>query len=177
MKKTFLIILLIMVSTAVAFSRQPERGYRGFLEFNMDFYKHFDYYPYGHIDPIYAISTSHGYQFNPHFFLGAGLMFQNCHEMQGIINFPLFIQGRTDWTFGKVPLFLDLRLGGTIFGSLNDEDDRLLIVPTVGYRLNWGRRTCANFAIGISLHGCDDSSMMTHITFHPLPSIRIGLEF
>lgn len=120
-------------------------------------------------------------QFNPHFFGGAGIWIQfGAGEVLHRLELPLYIHCRTDWTFGKVPIYLDLRLGGTFFGrTIESGDDKLLISPTVGYRLNWGRRVCANFGIGLSFHGCDDGGSYgtSHFTWHPLPTLRIGIDF
>ncbi len=131
-----------------------------------------------HIATRYDLSTSHGYQFNPHFFCGAGFSIhtERFNDRDYIINFPLFIEGRTDWTFGKVPLFFDLRLGCNIFGQVDTDYTPLFIIPAIGYRLDWGRRTCANFSLGVSLHG---NKEYDEFSFHflALPSIRVGIEF
>lgn len=180
MKKQIVTILLALICCLTIDAKEPTKGYRGFVDWNMD-YGSFDAYKYRSHYMLYGISTSHGYQFNPHFFLGAGIWIQGgAGDVLHRLGWPLFIQGRTDWTFGKVPLYLDLRLGGTIFGrTIENGDDKLLIAPTVGYRLDWGKRVCANFGIGLSIHGCDDGGSHggTHYTWHPLPSLRIGIEF
>lgn len=155
MKLKYLIILLLFVFNLKIFAKDPDKGYRGFVEWNMDFgsydsYRHLnnaalEQYKAHYI--LYGISTTHGYQFNPHFFLGAGVWIQfGAGDVLHRLELPIFLQSRTDWTFGKIPLYFDLRLGGTFSGrTIENGDDKLLISPTVGYRLNWGRRVCANF--------------------------------
>lgn len=188
MNKSLLIILLSIFSF-VAEAKEPTKGYRGFVELNMNLGS-YDAYKnttntfmeeYNAHYMLYGISTSHGYQFNPHLFVGAGVWIQaGAGNVLHRLALPVFIHGRTDWTFGKVPLYFDLRLGGTFYGRTIDRgDDKLIISPTVGYRLDWGKRVCANFGIGISIHGCDDGGSQgeTHYTWRPLPSLRIGIEF
>lgn len=187
MKLKYLTILLIFIFNLKIYAKDLDKGYRGIVEWNMDFgsydaYRHLnnsalEQYKAHYI--LYGISTTHGYQFNPHFFLGAGVWIQfGAGDVLHRLEIPIFLQSRTDWTFGKIPLYFDLRLGGTFSGrTIENGDDKLLISPTVGYRLNWGRRVCANFGIGLSLHGCDDGLGRSHFTWHPLPTFRIGIDF
>ena len=94
-----------------------------------------------------GVSTSHGYQFNPNLFLGAGLSIEyNKHSDSFIV--PVFLQVRTDQKFGKFTPFGDLRLGysctdgGGIYAS-----------PTIGYRFNWGRKAAINIGVGMTVKG------------------------
>lgn len=189
MRKQIFIILMVSIFSFIIEAKEPSKGYRGFVEVNADFGSYEAYRntnntfmeEYNAHYMLYGISTSHGYQFNPHFFVGAGVWIQaGAGNVLHRLAWPVFIQGRTDWTFGKVPLYFDLRLGGTIYGQTIDSgDDKLLISPTVGYRLDWGKRVSANFGIGISIHGCDDGGIHggTHYTLYPLPTFRFGIEF
>ena len=186
------VIFAGMLSTSV-FAKYPDRGYRGFLEQNIEigWDEHLRYVPspgegwmdyfesYTSTFVLWGLSTSHGYQFNPHFFLGAGVTFQIATgDVMQRLELPLFIHARTDWTFGKYPVFGDLRIGGTLSArEMKGGEDKFQITPSVGYRLDWGRRTCGNISLGVSLHGCDDTGWATHITWHPLPLIRFGIEF
>lgn len=79
--KKILIILTIMLATVSAGARQPGKGYRGFLDWSssvrsgrfgfitidgsFETYRDNTFYT--------GFSTSHGYQINPIFFVGAGL--------------------------------------------------------------------------------------------------------
>ena len=172
--KSVNLIVIILISFAVsisAWANEPKRGYRGFVDANVDLQFYQNYYGDKHTDVFYGISTSHGYQFNPHFFLGAGLMCEHSisHSDYLLGYFPIFIQARTDWKFGRFPLYGDLRAGGIIFGEY-----RIFISPTVGYRLNLGRKSNLNFGIGINLRGC---SWTDEKTFHPELAVRVGIDF
>lgn len=177
MKRIISSVILFLISVFAVGANDLRRGYRGFTEWNTDvaFYNE----GYSSCEWHYGLSTTHGFQFNPHLFIGAGIWME-CSESRSDdrgLSFPVFLQVRTDRTFGKFPLYADLRLGCTIFGRkmYNNEDSKLYISPTLGYRLDWGRKVCLNFGIGLTLRGCD--SGMNHITWHPQPSIRIGMEF
>ena len=188
MKKLSLLLFLTLVSVFSIQAKDLEKGYRGFVDLNMEFgsYKAYRYIDNTNLTNLeeyrasymlYGVSTSHGYQFNPHFFLGAGVWLQAAAGdiRRHRIELPVFLQGRTDWTFGKVPLYFDLRVGISRGArELKAVEDKLLISPSIGYRLDWGRKVSANFGIGLSLHGGKQSN---NFTFVPLTSIRLGIEF
>lgn len=194
MKRLVTAIVFASIVCTSVFAKYPDRGYRGYLEQNIEIgwenrYKYVplpgngwsDYYyeDYTATFALWGLSTSHGYQFNPHFFLGAGITFQIATgDVMNRLELPLFIHARTDWQFGKHPVYGDLRIGGTFSSrEIKGGEDKFQITPSVGYRWDWGRRTCGNVALGVALHGCDDRGWMTHITWHPLPLIRFGIEF
>lgn len=164
-------ILLSSVMTFTAWAKEPERGYRGFVDANVDLMFKQDYHSDNNATVYYGISTSHGYQFNSHLFLGAGFMFErdypNRHNWLGY--FPIFVQARTDWNIGRLPLYGDLRAGGVILGEY-----RIFISPTVGYRLNLGKKSNLNFGVGVNLRGC---SWTDEKTFHPQLAVRVGIDF
>lgn len=178
-----------------AFAKEPVKGYRGFVELNADIgWVSNPYYVSNSGSPnslryenetfcLYGISTSHGFQFNSHWFIGAGVWIQsNTNQIPSNIHLsvPVFIHGRTDWTFGKVPLYADLRIGGTISGSSTRYGrDKVFVTPTIGYHFDWGRRVSANIGIGISLHGYDRYGDKGSLDFKwlSMPSVKIGIEF
>lgn len=192
MKRILSFVIFILIFSA-AFAAYPDRGYRGFLEQNIEVgwekgYRFvpspcegcFDYYE-NHTSTfaLWGLSTSHGYQFNPHFFLGAGFTIQiGSGDVQRRIEFPLFVHARTDWQLGKFPVYGDLRVGGTLFPRMmKGGEDKIQITPSVGYRWDWGRRVCGNVALGVALHGCDDRGWAFHLTWYPVPLLRFGIEF
>ena len=149
-------LLLSAAVAAIALSgsaRQPERGYRGFAEWTNRINHHSDiYWSKTYFNP--GISTSHGYQFNPWLFAGAGIDLTLSdigylnHHAYSLDNTALaiFAEGRTDLKFGKFTPFADIRLGwnassnGTVYFS-----------PSIGYRFNWGRKVGINIGIGYTL--------------------------
>ncbi len=136
-------------------ARQPQRGYRGFVEWSSSLRS--ENVGYWTLDKTLAsyrentfytgISTSHGYQINPMFFVGMGLGMERCGKLDNWIA-PVFVQGRADFLFGRFTPFGDLRLGYNIA-----EGGGLYISPTVGYRFNWGRKTGVNLGVGMSVAG------------------------
>lgn len=69
MKRLFLLPLLLFSIFTLA-ARQPEKGYRGFIEWSNDLRR--PHYFYGRENDFYTgISSSHGYQFNENLFFGA----------------------------------------------------------------------------------------------------------
>ena len=77
---SYLLVISIILSNAAPY-RQPSRGYRGFVDvgvtgsFNkladIDSRFQWEVYDYSR-DTYFYISTTHGYQFNNHLFVGAG---------------------------------------------------------------------------------------------------------
>lgn len=163
--------LIIAIVSMAAFALEPQRGYRGFVDGNVDLTFKNDGGGESWVNTYYGISTSHGFQFNPHFFLGAGLMWErvNIHGSFKNAEVPYFLQARTDWTFGRFPLYGDLRIGGVIRG-----DYRFYLSPTVGYRFNWGKKMNLNIGIGMTFRGYGWSDEKT---LHPQLAFRCGFDF
>ena len=166
----FLLITISLLSFTVA-ANEPKKGYRGFVDANVDLSFHQGGYGDNSVTVYYGLSTSHGYQFNSHYFLGGGLMFERHHPVYHNYgySFPVYLHARIDWTFGKFPLYGDVRIGGVLFG-----DYRLYLSPTVGYRLNLGRKSNLNFGIGLNLRGYRWNDEKT---LHPQLAIRVGIDF
>mgnify|MGYP001026846799 CR=1 FL=1 len=196
MKKPIILILAATLLSLTATARQPHRGYRGFFEWsnslrsenfayvdmsgNLYFYRESTFYT--------GFSTSHGYQINPKFFIGAGLGMEGCTN-DNIDNWvvPVFIQSRIDLQFGKFTPFGDLKLGANLSEGIG-----AYISPTIGYRFNWGRKMSVNAGMGLTLAGYrvehfegtwtgPDSYELQYIgTKHhirPYFSFRIGIDF
>lgn len=170
MKYTLLLITIFILSIPTR-ANEPQKGYRGFVDANTDISFNQDGSGNNDASVYYGISTSHGYQFNSHFFLGAGLMYERHHPVShshgnGI---PIFLHARTDWTFGLLPLYGDVRIGGVVFG-----DYRFYFSPTIGYRLNFGSKFNLNFGIGMNFRGyrwSDEKNL------HPQLAVRVGIDF
>ena len=168
--RRLLFILLTFICFASATAREPERGYRGFVDANADLSFYHDYYYDSSVVTYYGISTSHGYQFNSHLFLGVGVMSEHIHDGYRSFNgFPVYLHARTDWRFGRFPVYGDVRIGGVIFGEY-----RLYLSPTVGYRLSLGRKCNLNFGIGMNFRGYGWSDTKT---LHPQLAFRFGIDF
>lgn len=146
MKRILLLFALATVSFGV-FALQPQRGYRGFIDWDNNMHRYAQW-----VNPdvkethtYMGVSTSHGYQFNPNFFLGAGLSVQyNSYFSDWIL--PVFVHVRTDQKFGKFTPFGDMRIGY----SLTDGGG-IYLSPMIGYRFNWGRKLGINVGVGLTV--------------------------
>ena len=153
--KKILIILTILLATLSSEALQPRRGYRGFFEWSSSVRSEKFAYPgingnlmmYRENTFYTGFSTSHGYQINPMFFIGAGLGMEKCTSLDNWVA-PVFIQGRIDLKFGKFTPFGDLRLGANVA-----EGAGVYLSPTMGYRFNWGRKMGVNLGAGLTLAG------------------------
>lgn len=169
--KQILFILTALIFPIAAAANEPQKGYRGFVDANTDLSFHQDGYGENATTVYYGISTSHGYQFNSHYFLGAGIMYERHHPVthNSGHGFPVYIHARTDWNVGRLPLYGDLRIGGVVWG-----ENRLFFSPTLGYRLNLGGKSNLNFGIGMNLRGYGWSDQKT---LHPQLAVRVGIDF
>lgn len=148
-------ILTIILATASAEARQPNKGYRGFLDWSSSIRsEQFGYITLEGALTTYrdntfytGFSTSHGYQINPMLFVGAGIGMERCGKWDSWIA-PVFLQGRADLLFGKFTPFGDLRIGYNVANG-----GGIYVSPTVGYRFNWGRKMGVNLGLGVSIAG------------------------
>lgn len=155
MKRILFILLAVIALANNAEGRQPGRGYRGFIEWSSSLRSEkFGTYVVG--DKIFTerentfysgFTTSHGYQINSMFFVGAGLGMERCAKLDNWV-VPLFIDGRIDLQLGKFTPFGDLRVGTNLA-----EGTGVYISPTIGYRINWGRKMGVNLGAGLTLAG------------------------
>ena len=148
MQRRFITLFILAAIALCGSARQPGRGYRGFIDWNNSITTYEVWYPGNSMTYYYTgVATSHGYQFNPYLFIGAGLSIDYCHR-DGSIEVPLFLQARGDLKFGRFTPFLDLRGGYTLTdgGGWN-------LSPTIGYRFNWGRKVGINVGVGLLLKG------------------------
>ena len=161
MKRVFLLSSCMALATLSVAARQPERGYRGFVDWTNRVYHQTDEFAYADKNYTWSktyyipgISTSHGYQFNPWLFAGAGIDFSlsdigsehNHNYSFDNIDFSIFGQIRTDLEFGQFTPFADLRLGWNVCA-----DGTVYFSPSLGYRFNWGRKVGINVGLGYTL--------------------------
>lgn len=194
MKRSIILILTAVTLCQVAEARQPQRGYRGFLEWSSSLRSEKLGYPdingnlliYRENMFYNGVSTSHGYQINHLFFIGAGLGMERCGSLDNWVA-PIFIEGRIDLKFGKFTPFGDLRVGANVA-----EGAGVYFSPTIGYRFNWGHKMGINIGAGFSLAGYraehyegdwigPDSYEIQYIStkhhVRPYFSFRVGIDF
>lgn len=151
MKKITIIILMISLAFA-SYAKEPQRGYRGFIELDnsigtMDYFDNTDGQTKRDTQWFLGIATSHGYQFNNHIYAGAGLMV-SAATPSGDMMLPIFADIRYDYAMNKFTPFADLRAGFNFC-----DGGGIYLSPTIGYRLNWGRKVNMNIGLGLTLRG------------------------
>ncbi len=199
--KRILTAALLALTLLAASAAEPRRGYRGFVDIGTDINSymtadgshfvdgdHWEYYGVGRRTFANAtLSSSHGFQFNPHFFLGAGLM-GGYSSLLDAAYIGMYAHARLDETFGRYTPYADLRVG-VQFRS----DGPVYISPTVGYRFNLGRKTNLNVGLGLTLtHRHDHNRDMVYYdhngnqrfvifgssnSLKPAFTFRIGVDF
>ena len=155
MKRTFLILLSILSLALSAQGRQPQQGYRGFLEWSNNMHSetfgylgnHGNIYLYRENCFFTGVSTTHGYQINPYFFIGGGLDLEYCHKSEHWLA-ALYLNSRYDMHLGNFTPYADVRLGASL-----TEGAGVYFSPTIGYRFNWGRKVGLNLGLGLTLAG------------------------
>lgn len=118
MKRLFLFIAMaIAVALSYAQDNTYGGGYRGFADLGYTF--GVGDYDFGRIE----ISTTHGYQVNPYFFVGGGVGFHFMEsyktagmeyaldERKSKVSIPLFADFRGSFSKRKFAPFVDLKLG------------------------------------------------------------------
>lgn len=129
-------------------ARQPQRGYRGFVEWSNNLRTDYVWDYENRTPTLYTgLATSHGYQFNPWLFVGAGIDIEHCSKIDSSI-IAAFVEGRTDLKFGNFTPFGDVRLGYNMASG-----GGVFFSPGVGYRFNWGRKMGINLGIGLTVQG------------------------
>lgn len=191
--RRFFITLLLLLGLSAVHAEQPRTGYRGFIEWSNDIYGQ---KVYNWLNPSELVhqtnyyigaTTTHGYQINPLFFIGAGVGLEHCSSLNRWMA-PLFLQGRADFQWGRFTPFADLRAGVNVGCGVN-----AFFSLTVGYRFNWGRKMGVNVGLGMSLVGYtmdvyeivnDPNTGYTNFVktgtdhrYNPTFTFRIGIDF
>lgn len=155
--KRFITLLLLWWGAASMFARQPERGYRGFVDWSnyLDLDLGFMGGNPGSSRVFTGFTTSHGYQFNGWVYVGAGAgMHVNLdwkeYKSDGEPRFivPVFAESRLDARWGRFTPYMSVQLGVNLA-----DHGGIYFSPMFGYRFNWGRRTAINFGLGLTLFG------------------------
>lgn len=148
MKRRIITILTAAFVVFGASSRQPQRGYRGFIDCSNSYRTESSFTGFPRISTYYAgISTTHGFQFNPTLFVGGGIDFERCWKYDYNV-LAVYAEARADMKFVKFSPFGDVR-----FGFDGADGGGIYFSPSIGYRFNWGRKTGVNLGVGLTLQG------------------------
>lgn len=201
MKKISLIIIMILaLIPGKVFGEEVSKGYRGFVDATFDAtsykvagsYHHTnsglvltDVHRQGFVSA--GIATSHGYQFNPHLFVGLGLL-GSYSQIYNAVLLGTFLHVRTDQTFGHFTPYAEVRTG-----LKTDSDGAFFITPALGYRFNFGHKTNLNVGVGLNLQYRPNPGSLTYYghngdhwkylvvgkapVFKPYFDFKIGIDF
>lgn len=148
MKRIFFIATIIIGLVGGVFAAEPQKGYRGFVNVTKGFTVH-----NGGLDPCsviqMSVSTTHGYQFNQHLFVGGGfeIPFADFRNL----SIPIFASVRTDWNFGGFTPYAQLNVGGVASNV-----PAFYISPTIGYRFAFSRHCAINIGVGFDIRITND---------------------
>lgn len=122
----------------------PQQGYRGFVDV---------FYNVGLDGPTmrrFGVTTTHGYQFLPYLFAGAGVGMNQVHSTsKNYLAIPVFADLRLDLLRHSISPFIDVKMGWT----LGDKAFGLMFNPSIGARIGLGDSPLAiNVALGYSLN-------------------------
>ena len=162
MKKSYIIIILCLLYGSIGSARDLAHGYRGFVEWDnaigeTDYLtQYLGHYGKGRLWFI-GISTSHGYQFNDHWFVGAGAMI-SCGFPKNDKFLPAFAEIRYDTKIWKLTPFVDFR-GGYYYDA--EKSGGVYLSPTVGYCFRASEKMNFNLGIGVTVRGFTKNSYKT----------------
>ena len=163
MKNLFMTLVVVVLFATTAFS-QEVKNYRGFTDLSYTLgvgenSEDFD---------RYALSTTHGYQLDDLFFIGAGVSFDYVRDLAAAL-IPIYADVRMD-----VPLrsrnikpFFDAKIGYAA-----GEVDGFYFAPTIGVRVPVNFVKAMNFGFGYKLQKIQDASTNTNAI-----SFKVGIEF
>lgn len=172
MRKFILLIVVSLISgyTFGQTSRPEIRGYRAMVDLGYNFNAN------GSNASRIGISTTHGYMFNPNFFIGAGIQMDvltSPPRWYNHIALPLFVAAKWNILQKKITPFLQGRAGYSIAGNKGHY-----------FSFSAGAQYCLNNgnAIKLSVGAELQQYNITYLdeSFHELnngPFIRVGFEF
>ncbi len=163
MKKLFLTLAVATLLATTAFA-QDAKSYRGFTDLSYtlgvgDTSENFD---------RFTLSTTHGYQIDDMFFVGAGVSFEYVRDA-AIALVPIYADVRMDIPLRSrsVKPFVDAKVGYAA-----GQVDGFYFAPTVGVRVPVRFVQAMNFGLGYKLQKIQDAGTNTNaITFN------VGIEF
>lgn len=157
--KKILVTLFAAVLGVSAFAGERPAGYRGFIDAGYivttskltvtDGWNDYDVDMSNRV----TLTTSHGYQFNPYFFAGAGLGVEYWHESEdGGWSVPIFADLRFDYSFGDLMgIFVDAKVGYSVA-----DIEGFTFHPKFGVRFALGEKMGLNVGVGYPLQKIKD---------------------
>ena len=149
MKKILFLLIAFLVALSVNSQNVSGKCYRGFAD--VGYTIGLGYYEIGRVE----INTSHGYQFNPYIYLGAGLGFHfmpeyktpgmsiALDERDSSVEIPFFANFRANFTKTKVSPFVDAKVGSYITNGSG-----LYTSISAGCRIATNKKQGVNISLG-----------------------------
>lgn len=149
MRKALMLAALLSCVLYVHGQNVAKNCYRGFVDAGYSI--GVGDYEFGRFE----VNTSHGYQFNPYLFLGAGMgfHFMSSYETSGMdipldvrdsqVDIPVFANIRCNFSKKKVTPFVDVK-GGTFVTN----NGGLYVNASVGCRVTINEKQAVNVSVG-----------------------------
>lgn len=149
MRKVILMMMCLLASAGMLMAQEQTKGYRGFAELGYGI--GVGDYEFGR----FSIETSHGYQFNHYFFLGAGMGFQfsSKYETPGMeyaldkrdskVDIPIFANVHLNFLKKKLSPFIDLKGGAYV-----NNGGGAYVNASAGLRIATTARQAVNISVG-----------------------------
>ena len=118
-------------------------GYKGFVDVGGAF----GVGTYG--DGLVSVSSTHGYQFNPYFFLGVGVGV-NYHFNWSTVFIPVYADARGYFMNNDIAPFIGLKVGYSVFDGMG-----FYFNPSVGVRFIATSKLGLNLSIGYNMQRTD----------------------
>ena len=180
MRKLTFVLAAIMAITLNCNAQSSSGCYRGFIDAGYSI--GVGDYEFGRFE----VNTSHGYQFNPYFFLGAGagLHFMSSYETKDM-DIPVFANIRCNFSKKKVSPFVDVK-GGTYVTN----NGGLYVNASAGCRFAINEKQAVSLAVGyasekLEFESFDRFTSNTSMNYTRSPrkldteaiTLKLGFEF
>ena len=145
MKKIIASLLMLIVCCSInAQDAYRMKHYKGFLDVGLS-----GLFIDGSNQATISLQTSHGYQFNPYVFLGAGIgLGVNCgSDIETTTVVPIFAQTRFNFNADRISPYLDIKGGYNVGDS-----DGGVFSPTIGVSMPVSRNCAIDFGLSYILN-------------------------
>ncbi len=163
MKKLF--VTLLLAASMSANAQHLEAGYHGFVDAG------FATYTFSQLSPTaIPVTTTHGYQFNPYLFLGAGVGFyftsssewgevgdMPYNKRKAKTDIPVFFNIRTNFTKTRFSPFFDGKVGVCV-----NNGGGIYINPSIGCRYAINDMLGLSFSVGYEMRKVDYLQLATY---------------
>lgn len=139
MRKTIIALALFLGMPLLSHSQNKAKGYRAFVDIT---------YTIGQKEweeKFFSVQTSHGYQFLPWLYTGAGVMLdmKTSKKHQEARTAQFFADLRSDFLRTKHSPFANIKIGYSFLGASG-----IYFNPNIGYRFSLNKSIGANIGLG-----------------------------